>query len=331
MNVLIVAEKPGITRFTAQLTQEHWPSATLTFVHAVPYGNFKFDYPRGLGHNEFPFISPPRDKRIPWAEWMCPPFTLKDDGALVQTELRDELFLQADLILNACDPDHTGSLAFYTLLHQVFGDDRALRCPTLYLTSCDEATIRKSLAELRSFEEVFAQSLAYGQAKRYFDWNWNINSIAILGKAMRSVGAPSDAPPLSKYALQLLYALRTQPFMTDGRVIDRMHRWAGTGRYEIRKGWWQPSLGSCASRCLILENLHQAGLLERREEPGGRSTMGLSDIGHALLNRLHPDCEDPDLPFRLDAWCNQGELSKPAMDRYIRTFFGKQKRFLRDS
>jgi hypothetical protein len=47
-----------------------------------------------------------------------------------------------------------------------------------------------------------------------------------------------------------------------------------------------------------------------------------------MLNRLHPDCEDPDLPFRLHAWCEAGAAAKPAIDRYIKTFFGKQKRFM---
>lgn len=55
----------------------------------------------------------------------------------------------------------------------------------------------------------------------------------------------------------------------------------------------------------------------------------ISARGQALLESLHPDCEDPDLPYRLDTWVRDGEASLPAMDRYIRTFFGKQLRFSR--
>jgi hypothetical protein len=55
----------------------------------------------------------------------------------------------------------------------------------------------------------------------------------------------------------------------------------------------------------------------------------LSPLGDQLIQNLHPDCEDPDLPFRLNAWCEAGlDASRPAMDRYLVHFFGKQGRLL---
>jgi hypothetical protein len=62
---------------------------------------------------------------------------------------------------------------------------------------------------------------------------------------------------------------------------------------------------------------------------GGKVLLKLSDLGHRYLDSLHPSCEDADLPFRLDAWSKLPEVeAKAKIDRYIRTFFGKQKNHL---
>lgn len=340
MNVLIAAEKPLISRAIAPLVRKHWQTADITFVHVVPYGNLGFSYPRGLKWHEFPLLSEPVDRLVPWAEWRCPPYHLSVDGTLSSGIMAPGLLTAADLIVCACDPDHTGAVAFDVLMRQVFGDDRARTCPALTFQALDAAAVERALADLRPFGQACSASLAYGRVKRYFDWNWNVNGLAILGEAQRRAGVAPGAPPLSKYALQLLYGLRrfaqahptrlTPPRLppTDGEVVSLMQAWSGTGRYTApaRSGIGQ--LGSPASRMTIIDNLDKAGLLDWREV-SGRRTLRVSERGHTLLELLHPDCEDADLPFRLHAWCEQGEASKPAIDRYIKTFFGKQKRFMR--
>lgn len=64
--------------------------------------------------------------------------------------------------------------------------------------------------------------------------------------------------------------------------------------------------------------------------PGnGRSrTLSIAPLGESLLDALHPDCEDRDLPFRFKEWGDMPESeSAEKVDRYIRTFFGKMKRY----
>lgn len=325
MHILIVAEKPAIIRAIAPHARRHWPDAHLAFINAVPYGNFKFAYPRGQKWADFPVVSEPVHKLADWADWLCPPvvFGTNETLTLVPTTASSELLAQADLIVNACDPDHTGAVSFDILLSQVFGDDRAKDCPTLNLWALDEKSIQKSFDELRPFGEVFAHQVAYGHAKRYFEWNWNVNALAILGETARRVGVLADTLPVSKYALQLLYALQGRESLSEGKVIDLMNKWPGTGRYSYSSGQWRPRLGSCASSSAIIKNLQMAGLLATDHKH-----IQLTALGEAFLAALHPDCKDLDLPFRLDAWCGQGSAAKPAMDRYLRTFFGKQKRFL---
>lgn len=338
MNILIVSEKPSLSRAIAPTARAHWPADSITFVHAVPYGNLKFTYPRGLHMQDYPVVSNPQNSLRSWSEWACPPLVMAADGTLTQTVMSDELFMSADLIVSACDPDHTGAIGFDVLMRVVFGDDRGLECPALQVCAFDEPSVKKAFANIQPFWTACGRNLEYGLVKRYFDWNWNVNSLAVLGAAMRRAGVPADAPPMSKYALQLLYWLRNEPPRSEGEIVHQMQRWVGTGRYTYPQ-YQAPSLGSPASRAQIVENLLDAGLLKKvlpenwmgpvAENRSPPYLLTVSERGRTLLELLHPDCEDPDLPFRLDAWCQQGAKAKPAIDRYIRTFFGKQMRFKR--
>lgn len=329
MNVLIVAEKPSVSRAIAPMARQYWPTANIVFVHAVPYGNFKFAYPRGLKMSDFPALSEPVNRLSTWDTWVCAPMVMSADGALETTTMGLELFTAADVIVYACDPYHTGAVSFDVLLREVFSDNRAAQCPALSLWGLDESSVKTAFANMKPFGEACEQSLEYGRVKRYFDWNWNVNGLAIMGETLRRAGVPAGAAPLSKYSLQLLYALRNAEPRTEGKVIHLMGDWPGTGRYPRPTSAWSPSVGSCASRGLILENLSLAGLLEPVIHAGQKQPrIQLTALAHALLAQLHPDCEDLDLPFRLDAWCDKGDAAKPAIDRYLNTFFGKQKRFL---
>jgi hypothetical protein len=339
MKILVVSEKALLSRAIAPVIRPHWPTDNITFVHLVPYANLKFVYPRGLRMHDYPLVSEPVHGLVSWANWVHKPLVLDSNGGLTETFMGPEHFLEADLIVFAGDPDHTSAMAFDVLMAIVFGDERARDCPALYISSLGEPAVKRAFAEMRPFGQACGPVLTYGEMRRYFDWNWNVNALAILGETQRRAGVPGSAPPLSKYAVQLLYALRNVPVMTYGQIIELMHRWPGTGRYAPEKGKWRPTLGRAASSSQILENLVTAGLLDELpgESAGPRDTqesaptaLTLSARGRDLLQLLHPDCEDPDLPFRMDAWCSEGASAKAAIDRYIKTFFGKQLRFLRN-
>lgn len=89
--------------------------------------------------------------------------------------------------------------------------------------------------------------------------------------------------------------------MKTGQVIGMMARWSGTGRYTQKHqvpGAHRVSLGSPASMHKIIENLGMAGLLDGHQESEQEPALWqISERGLALI------------------------------DRYVRTFFGKQLRF----
>ena len=159
--------------------------------------------------------------------------------------------------------------------------------------------------------EDLASLYDYARTKRYFEYQWTNNAHAVLS-------TNGQAP--SKFGLQLLYFLRGQPIASESALMQCMHRWIGTGKYPPGE------MGSAASRIAVVEHLRAMGMVSIPECQG----IALSHGGQAFLAGLHPDCEDLDLPQRLVRWCQAGfEASKPGIDKYIRTVFGKQLRFAR--
>lgn len=343
--IVVVVEKPAIARALADPLRKRFPQSAL----AVVFAPFVFGvdtaivprYPRGLKLKDYPRVSAPifelnLDHEMPAA---FKPKQIQSGGTLFACDPSIEpaaLIRAADRIICATDPDASGASAFETLITLAAGSDRLNACEAITLYALDAKSIEKAFDALSPYKTSPMSALAaQGLVKRYFDWNWNVNGLAIFGNAMRLAGVPADAPPLSKYALQLLYALRDGRSLTEGGVYSLMADWPGTGRYTQKQPHSVDGLGSAASRNQILANLRAADLLQWTEPQGPgpdekpRSLVRISDRGLALLTALHPDCEDPDLPFRLADWCAQGDEAYAAIFRYLRTFFGKQLRFMR--
>lgn len=329
MTIVIAAEKPSTSSILAPYARKHWPSADICFIHTIPYLHFLFDYPRGLKWSDYPWIGNPQYKAVGWAEGRWRPQRVTSAGELQDRDFSDEDLVSAEEIIFACDPDHTGALAFSTLLQLKLGNDSWQNRPSLWLRSLAPDDVEKTFGFMPRFIDAAGHLLRYGEAKRYIDFNWNANALAVLGRTARITGLAEDAPPMSKYALQLLFSLRDSNSISVGQAIENMSRWPGTGKY----GRMAENFGSEASRTTIVSNLVDAELLKQMKiqlDAKRFSThIEVAPKGHEYLRLLHPDCADLDLPFRISEWCLQGlEVSKPKIDRYIRTFFGKQIRYL---
>jgi hypothetical protein len=62
-------------------------------------------------------------------------------------------------------------------------------------------------------------------------------------------------------------------------------------------------------------------------EMGAPKRFLVSPKGIALLSRLHPACEDLDLPWRLARWEEMWPGSESEMQRYVRAFVARQRGF----
>jgi len=312
---VVITEKPATAKKLAPVlaTNADTPVYAITTYYV---GLYEFQYPRGLRMRDYPRVSEPEWK----ARSLEQPTVWEARGEQVVpcNIAPDDLLKNAQTIIFACDPDHSGVIAFDTLLTQALGanQDQASH-PALLLTTTSKDGIQNAMEAMGSTRDNwFATARNAGLAKKFFDYNFNANALVLLGAALRKARCPVKEPRISKYGLQLLYSLRDEPAQDTNAILQRMESWKGTGRYAVTR------LGSAASMTGIIDDLRASELIEDQPDQ-----IGLTDTGYRFLECLHPDCRDPDLPARLQAWMTAWPDSKPAMARYLRTFFGKQKRF----
>lgn len=317
--IIIISEKPSITQKIAAHIACAWPDSERIVLHTMSLGATRFKYPRGLHWQDYPNVSEPRYELNPGHTWA--PVRISEAGEVLPAQDLDPLaaLRNAAAIVSACDPDHTGAMAVSTTLHAVRGR-LPQDFPALAMGNLDKSAIDAAFTNMAPFPAVFAKQLQYGETKRYFDWNWNVNALAILGRTLMQSGVPAEYRFISKFALQLLFYVAANPAKTEGRLYADMSKWIGSGKQLPSR-----CFGSVTSRAAIVGQLAHLGFIEK--DP--RGAISVSTAGSRFLASLHKDCQDPDLPSRLDSWCHAGlDISKKAIDRYIKTFFGKQMRHL---
>lgn len=282
----------------------------------------KYSYPRGLKFSNLPHIETPVYNIVSPKEPnnLIKTIHVDQHGNSNRVEINHEKLLQdADQIVFACNPDASGVSAFQTLLTDVLGQELAeQKREALFITVRSYSSLKKCLDNpISTTDDWFKEKLSYGLAKRYFDFNFNTNAIIIFGDILRQNEIDTTNYFMSKFSLQVLFDLAENPSKMGLYIAKMDSEWKGTGRYE--KG----SIGSVSSYSEIVLGLIEKGLLNKDED----KILKVSSTGLAFLSSLHPDCKDLDLPFRLAEWCDSWPNSKPKIDRYIKTFFGKQKRF----
>lgn len=329
-NIVVFGEKPSQTKACAPYLAKAFPSSSFHVVSSGLRGPVTYRIPRGITFADLPASVPL--EWVPRRDYMQYDMKIAPDASVARcagTIDYADLLSRADRIVFAADPDAIACRNFVAFLSAFLKEEHRPKVGDAYrLVALDDASLTKTFATpLNFFIDGFMQQADAGCTKSYFDANYAVNAFPLFGKALAECGIPCEPLPLSKFGLQLLYWMRDmrpvqEPApMSEGRIIGVMQSWRGSGKYSGMKA----RLGSEASAADILGNLLKANLLIKNGE-----TIDISSLGVALLDRLHPDCCDPDLPFRLQKWSESGlEKSKSSIDRYIRTFFGKQKRFSR--
>ncbi|WP_404286474.1 hypothetical protein ACD578_15925 [Microvirga sp. RSM25] len=199
----------------------------------------------------------------------------------------------------------------------------------------------------RFFKELLARRL-----EEHFFWNWKLHAIVANRRDVSDLeGYPHLFPgrnwevELSNpFAVQMLYRIRAR--QNGGFPADQVSPWVGTGRYShgILPQHWRGSLAGLKGSVEIMGDLDhrlQKGRRTKRAAlsnpfwsfPDGSASdrktlhsehIALTDHAILFLDRLHPDCEDVDLPLRLMEWLTvPDEAAEATMARYLRTWFGK--------
>lgn len=315
-SIVLITDRIRLAEVLAPFAAKRWPGRSIHIICTF-MGLYEFRYPRGLGFKDFPYVGEPAWKVRDSSYHLARAVT---EGVLDRTVHFNpfEVLRAAGEILFFCWPDARWLNAYEVLLTEILGPESAAQeRPAMFTEAWDDASIARafetpSTTHLPKFRELSNS----GWAKRFFDFNFNVNSLTIFSECLRRVGVDTEIFSMSKYSLQLLYWLRGRPPIHEVRLIKTMYKWRGTGRYP------ECEMGSAASMTRIILDLAGMGLLAYEG-----LELTLSAKGAEFLDLLHPDCEDSDLPARIAVWQKDWPQSKDNMIRYIRTFFGKQTRF----
>jgi len=328
MSYVVIVTKPSYALAVLPALRRRHPAKRIVGVLDGAASLLGFDYPRGLSMSDYPFVSEPAWRPSPERMRQSVSYEVTDGTRVVLPDDPFALLRHADTIVCADGDWYGGAANFHNLMVHVGGDSLARRPHEMlrFSSSMPSAIARHAEAMGTTLDDDFIAYRDGGLAKRRFDWCFAVNSQGLLGAAYRKATGRTAAVPIGKYGLQLLYSMRDSSPLTEGRLLGTMSRWPGTGRYasEDKPTIW---MGSPMSIAQIFEDIRQSGLVEHDEAHGSARTFSLTDAGRRFLDLLHPDCRDPDLPWRMREWQEGGKSSEPRIDRYIRTFFGKQKRF----
>jgi hypothetical protein len=341
---LIITEKPYLFDVLVPMAVERWPGEEIIMICSMPYWLNVYSYPRGLGYNEYPLLGEPAYKK-PTARFEDGSFTravIVTGGKAMHRyrmsfeQARMEM-LRADSLVFAGDWDHAGVWGMEQMLELLMpGCDQPMFDVIILDSGQDQATIRRALNDLRTPADPRYQALKNSaRLKRYFDYNFNVNSLAILGNLYRAVTDTNQPVLLTKNMVQiLLHAAKTGEISEYGRE-NSISDWKGTGKYtwQDRGGaeHWLDGIGSAASRHEIVKQMSNLGLLVQKEGSRFAHCHSITQLGSKLASRIHKDCADPDLPFRLHHWMSRPFAeAKVSIDAYLMSFFRKQKR-LQDS
>jgi hypothetical protein len=192
----------------------------------------------------------------------------------------------------------------------------------------DNGHYQSAVEDARPIDE-YMPAVNAGNIRLFFDYNYILNSHPMIADAFAKIGRKGTRH-IGKTSLQLLYWFRQRArkkgcYVTSHDVAHVMRNWQGTSKYPVSSlAGARLGLGA-----VEFQNYAFHTLVDRRlvEEADDRYT--LSEDGEAFLDVLDPDCEDPDQPFRTAAWTSLPyQDAEDAIARYIRTFFGKQRRFI---
>lgn len=317
--VFLVESRNGSERLKQLLTQ-HQDSHNLQFIQTTAIGLYHFKYPKEIKLSDLPCSFEPQwqpRKENKLLKLTTAPYTIKQHEFVPIGLTISETLQQADIIVLTEYHDTSSIHSMHKILEAHPHQAEVLLLPDSVPKQKDMDSIFNGTAQRLQDNEELKQLHEQSKVKEYFDYNFNIHSAYILGQCLTVAGINHPNYVMSKNSLLTLHYIRTKRTISmPDLLMVFQENWKGTGKYAVT------SLGSIVSRTEILFTLIEAGLLTKLH-----NDLELSDKGHAFLNMLHPDCCDLDLPQRIEQWMILGSTAYPKIDKYVRTFFGKQMRF----
>lgn len=346
MRIALICEKPSLAKMVIDELLFIEPdmdrsSLVVGWASEFYHLNTAFVFPRGQAYQSFPMTREAAYKPMTFdgryldserlmqaRRGLSPkgqsyPYSANYDSSIDNDEFVSSV-RRADIVYVVSDSGSSGYHVQARVLEWLNALDARFVVKQFAVVSTVSADLHHGLVNAREIVDL-TDKAKFSLVRRHFDYNYLLNAYPIMGMTSEKAFGQRLAWPLSKHELQVLYFMRDGKVLNDGRLFEAMQRWEGTGRYDPKRWDYYYGIGNPASRATIMENLKAQGLLERIE----KHKLVITPKGERLLQFLHQDCEDPDQVLRIYEWAELPlDVAKEKINRYIKTFFGKQKRFL---
>ena len=335
--IAIVAGKPSIVDETLPIIMPDHADHRILIVPYWLWGVFRrFSMPRGLGMADVPYVGTPHWR--PWERQTLSSAFQWTAGRRVSLDVTPfEALARADETICIVDPcpveAHSAAMLIaHAYGRSMLGDEYAafesidsatrpedLPFPDLRYVPTDSLDADRILHNwnlgLTTHSPEFIDLVRHQCCVRFFNAAFHINSMLVLDPVLRGINPLYEGGLIGKSPLQILHLIAEKDGLSMSSLIRRMEDWKGTGSHP------DVPVGNAATRHQIVENLVNAGLVQV-----SNTLYRASPAGRMFLASLHKDCRDFDVFARLETWSRQWPASRPAVERYLRTFFGKQKR-----
>jgi hypothetical protein len=317
----------SLTNYQLNIIKPHllqrWPGFTIYVFRIIPKYRFAFNYDNNVHPAFFPVIKFPQYTSNVKKYGLV--LHITNESIKVKRHGAVNILKNADTISYLGDLWYSFIIDYDILLNECLGfheanKERVVIVPEIFTGPA----IRYALNNPITTENPqFYKLLDSGMAKRFFDYNYNINSLHFFTFCLRKIGVVKKDYNISKYSLQLLYKLHERRPMSTGKAVLMAQNWKGSRTYPASVfGIGNPhSIGS------ILNGLLDSGLLEKNK----KELLIVSKAGKSFLEMLDPGCRDIDLPGKLQLWQENWPNSRNEIETYITNYFSNQKAFMQDS
>jgi len=340
-SILLVLEKPSL--YSEYMKNEKFREFILKYeiikvFYSYPVFGQAFKYPHGLKYKDYPLVSNVEYKALNESN-----NSETNDYSIYKDRLLNSDHFETDDIAFLTDYDYVGIHHAYKNLELYWGTkdweckyNNIYRSKVLSFSSpkfdkniknmlLDEPTLKNEIAN----EYIYLDN--YGQIKRYFDYNYNLNANVFFNEIMKKKFSFTKNISITKYMILTLFLIDNELVkrykdgsLSEANIIVYL---GSTYRKELYKG--KPcnvNIGTPISFCEIVKNLIKIGFVEKQE--GLKGDLVLTPLFHEFLQLLNKRMYDKFLPVRLEEWCStlSFDEAKIKIDKYLLDMFGHQKR-----
>jgi len=331
--ILLLTEKPAHDKLllTNKIMKEYLKNNEYETYNTMMISTYSFKYPENIQYKDYP-----KTNNIIFNKDL----KYKNEYYIENyKKTTKDFFSSFDELILSPDPDHTGVYSAIITLEETLGENWQKyfkKIIYLNLFNYQQDLLSEQLKNVLFLEDKGKRLLEnknkfkffyeQGKIKRYFEYNYNINSNIFFKEILKSLNIKYEKT-LTKYiimTINYIYKEMEETF-SESELLTKMSNYKGSGKYKNSNRIFCKGIGGVASRVTIIDILKNLSFLEK--DKNNKNILKKTKFGNNFYHKLHKKTFDVDLTYRLNNWMELPfEEAKDKIDKYLIDIFKKQKR-----